>query len=65
MGKPEKMLDKIVDGKIQKFYKDSCLMTQPYIKDPKISITDLLNDLIAVIGENIQVKKFARFQVGE
>lgn len=65
MGKPEKMIDKIVDGKIEKFYKDSCLMSQAYIKDPKITIEDLLNSLIAKIGENIKIKRFARFQIGE
>ncbi len=65
MGKPEKMIDKIIDGKIEKFYKDSCLMSQAYIKDPKISIEDLLNSLIAKIGENIKIKRFARFQIGE
>lgn len=65
MGKPEKMIDKIIDGKIEKFYKDSCLMSQAYIKDPKITIEDLLNSLIAKIGENIKIKRFARFQIGE
>ncbi len=65
MGKPEKMIEKIIDGKIEKFYKDSCLMSQAYIKDPKISIEDLLNSLIAKIGENIKIKRFARFQIGE
>lgn len=65
MGKPEKMLDKIVDGKINKFYKDSCLMSQPYIRDPKLTITDVLNDVIAKIGENIQVRRFSRFQIGD
>ncbi len=65
MGKPEKMLDKIVDGKINKFYKESCLMSQPYIRDPKLTVTDVLNDLIAKIGENIQIRRFARFQIGE
>jgi elongation factor Ts len=65
MGKPEKMLDKIVDGKINKFYKESCLMSQPYIRDPKLTVTDVLNDVIAKIGENIQISRFARFQIGE
>lgn len=65
MGKPEKMLDKIVDGKINKFYKDSCLMSQPYIRDPKLTVTDVLNDVIAKIGENIQVRRFSRFQIGD
>jgi elongation factor Ts len=65
MGKPEKMLDKIVEGKINKFYKESCLMSQPYIRDPKLTVTDVLNDVIAKIGENIQIRRFARFQIGE
>jgi elongation factor Ts len=63
-GKPENIVDKIVDGQVQKFYKDSCLMSQAYIKDPKITVEDLLNDVIAKIGENIKVRRFARFQVG-
>ena len=65
MGKPEKMLEQIVDGKVNKFYKDSCLMSQPYVKDPKLTIADLLNEVIAKIGENIKIKRFARFQLGE
>ncbi|MBW1758930.1 MAG: translation elongation factor Ts [Deltaproteobacteria bacterium] len=65
MGKPEKMLDKIVDGKINKFYKESCLMSQPYIRDSKLTVTDVLNDIIAKIGENIQIRRFSRFQIGE
>jgi len=64
-GKPENMIDKIVDGQINKFYKDSCLLSQAYIRDPKKSIADLLNDVIAKIGENIKIKRFARFQLGE
>jgi elongation factor Ts len=64
-GKPEKMIDKIVEGKLSKFFKDNCLMDQPYVKNPEISIADYLNQLIAKIGENITVKRFVRFQVGE
>ncbi len=64
-GKPENMIDKIVDGQINKFYKDSCLLSQPYIREPKKSIADLLNDVIAKIGENIKIKRFARFQLGD
>lgn len=63
-GKPENIVDKIVDGQIEKFYKDSCLMSQPYIKDPKVTISDLLTETIAKIGENIQIRRFARFQIG-
>jgi len=65
MGKPEKIVEKIAEGKLNKFYKDNCLMQQPYVKDPDKTITDLLNELIAKIGENISIKRFVRFQVGE
>ena len=65
MGKPEKIVEKIAEGKINKFYKDNCLMQQPYVKDPDKTVTDLLNELIAKIGENISIKRFVRFQVGE
>jgi elongation factor Ts len=64
-GKPENIVDKIVDGQIQKFYKDSCLMSQPYIRDPKKTIAEITTEAIAKIGENIQIKRFARFQIGE
>lgn len=63
-GKPANIVDKIVDGQIEKFYKDSCLMSQAYIRDPKITISDLLNETIAKIGENIKIRRFARFQLG-
>ena len=65
MGKPEKMVDKIADGKLKKFFKESCLMNQAYVKDPNMTITDYLNDVIAKTGEKITIKRFARFQVGE
>ena len=65
MGKPENMIDKIAEGKLNKFIKESCLLNQAYVRDPKISIADLLNELIAKIGENITIKRFARFQTGE
>jgi elongation factor Ts len=65
MGKPENMVDKIVDGKLNKFYKEACLMNQPYVRDPNITIADLLNDVIAKIGENIKIRRFARFQIGD
>jgi elongation factor Ts len=64
MGKPEKMIDKIVDGKLNKFFKDSCLLNQQYVKDPDKTIADYLNEVIAKTGEKITVKRFARFQVG-
>ncbi len=65
MGKPEKMVDKIAEGKLNKFFKESCLMNQPYVKDPNMTITDYLNDVIAKTGEKITIKRFARFQTGE
>jgi elongation factor Ts len=65
MGKPENVIDKIVEGKLKKFYQDSCLMNQPYVRNPEITIADLLNELIAKIGENISIKRFVRYQIGE
>jgi elongation factor Ts len=64
MGKPEKMIDKIIDGKMNKFFKDSCLMDQQYVKDPDKTIADYLNEVVAKTGEKITIKRFARFQVG-
>jgi elongation factor Ts len=63
-GKPEKIVDKIIEGKLQKYYKDNCLMNQPYVRNPDISVADLLNELIAKIGENITISRFARYQIG-
>jgi len=65
MGKPENMVDKIVEGKIKKFYKEACLMDQAYVKDPGISIRDYVNEIVAKIGENINIKRFVRYQLGE
>ncbi len=65
MGKPENIVEKIAEGKMAKFYKDNCLLNQPFVKNPDVAVKDLLNELIAKIGENISVKRFARFQVGE
>jgi elongation factor Ts len=64
-GKPENIIDKIVEGKVEKFYKEVCLMSQQYVKDPQQTITDLVKETISSIGENIQIKRFARFQIGE
>lgn len=63
-GKPENIVDKIVAGKMDKFYSESCLMEQKFVKDPDLSIQDILNQLVATLGENISIKRFARFQVG-
>ncbi|MGB2927942.1 MAG: translation elongation factor Ts [Desulfobacterales bacterium] len=65
MGKPEKIVDKIVDGKLKKYFKENCLMNQAYVRDPNITIEDLLNEMVAKIGENITIKRFARFKIGE
>jgi len=65
MGKPEKMADKIVEGKLAKFMKECCLLDQAYVKDPNITIKDYLNEVIAKTGENIVIKRFARFQLGD
>ncbi len=64
-GKPTQVVEKIVDGKLKKFLQDNCLLQQAYVRDPNITIQDLLNELIAKIGENITIKRFVRFQVGE
>jgi elongation factor Ts len=64
MGKPEKMVDKIAEGKLNKFFKENCLMNQQYVKAPDKTIADYLNEVIAKTGEKITIKRFARFQVG-
>ena len=63
-GKPDNIIDKIVTGKIEKYLSEICLMDQKYVKNPDLSVQDLLNELIAKMGENISVKRFARFQIG-
>ena len=64
MGKPEKMVEKIAEGKMNKFFKESCLMNQQYVKEPDKTIADYLNEVIARTGEKITIKRFARFQIG-
>ncbi|MGH7884719.1 MAG: translation elongation factor Ts [Thermodesulfobacteriota bacterium] len=64
-GKPENVADKIVEGKINKFFEEVCLLEQPYIREPKTKINDLMSALIAKIGENIVIKRFVRYQLGE
>lgn len=64
-GKPEAMADKIVDGKISKYYKDVCLLEQPFVKNPDITVAQLISDSILKIGEKITVRRFARFVMGE
>ena len=63
-GKPEKVVDRIIDGKINKFYEEVCLLNQKFVKDMDITIQTLVNNMIANTGENIVVKRFARFQLG-
>lgn len=64
-GKPEKIVEKIIEGRIEKFYKENCLLEQASIRDQDTTIKDLLAALIAKIGENIVIRRFARFAVGE
>ncbi|MBU2489387.1 MAG: translation elongation factor Ts [Proteobacteria bacterium] len=64
MGKPDSVAGKIVDGKIQAYLKENCLLSQPFVKNPKITIQDLLNETVARVGENIQIRRFVRFQLG-
>jgi elongation factor Ts len=63
--KPEKVIEKIVEGRIEKFYTENCLLDQPFIKDDSKTVNGLLNELIAKLGENIRIARFARFQIGQ
>lgn len=63
-GKPAAMIEKIVEGKVQKLYSDVCLMGQPFVKNDKVTIDDLLKDLIAKMGEKIMIRRFVRYEVG-
>lgn len=64
-GKPEAMADKIVDGKIKKYYKDVCLLEQDFVKNPEVTVKQLIDNAIARIGEKISVRRFVRFVMGE
>jgi elongation factor Ts len=64
-GKPEKMADKIVEGRMAKFYEEVCLYEQPFVKENTITIDQLIKTKIAKLGENISVSRFARFKVGD
>ena len=64
-GKPAAVIEKIVDGKVEKFFADICLLEQPFIKDPQRTVQQLVTDAIAHLGENVIVRRFARFQLGE
>ena len=64
MGKPENIVDKIVQGKMEKFFKESCLLEQQYVKDTDITIKDLIHEMVGKTGESISIRRFARFQLG-
>ena len=64
-GKPEKVVDKIVEGKLERFYSEVCLLEQPFIKDPDHKVADIINDAIARLRENIQIRRFTRYHLGE
>ena len=64
-GKPENIIDKMVDGRIEKFYAENVLLEQPFVKDPDKTVKDLLTEVVATIGENISIARFVRFQLGE
>jgi len=64
-GKPANVLDKIVDGKLEKFFSEICLVDQPFVKEDKKTIDDIVKEMIAKLGENILIRRFVRYQVGE
>ena len=64
-GKPANIVDKIAEGKLESYYEMACLYDQKFVKDPNVTVKDLINNLVAKIGENIQVRRFARFKTGE
>ncbi|MBU0881035.1 MAG: elongation factor Ts [Candidatus Omnitrophica bacterium] len=64
-GKPAAAIDKIIEGKLTKFFEDACLLEQPFIKDSSLKVKDILTSMVAKIGENIIVRRFVRYQVGE
>jgi len=64
-GKPEKVIEKIVEGKMKKFFSEACLLEQTFVKNSDITVQDLVNEIIAKTGENIVIKRFSRFQLGD
>ncbi|MED5474410.1 MAG: translation elongation factor Ts [Candidatus Neomarinimicrobiota bacterium] len=64
-GKPENIIEKMVDGRIEKFYAENVLLEQPFVKDPEKTIKDLMTEVVATVGENISIARFSRFQLGE
>ena len=64
-GKPKNIIEKMVEGRLNKFFQESCLLDQTYIKDPDKKVNDLLTETIATLGENISINRFVRFAIGE
>ena len=64
-GKPEAVVDKIVTGKMEKFYQEFCLVEQPFVRDPNVTVKDMINGIITKVGENIRVRRFVRFVLGQ
>ena len=64
-GKPEKIVDRMVEGRIEKYIKEICLLEQPFVKDPDKTVQDVLNEKIATIGENMSIRRFVRYEKGE
>lgn len=64
-GKPEKIVDRMVEGRIEKYYKEVCLLEQPFVKNPDITVQDIVNEATLASGEKIAIRRFARFQLGE
>lgn len=64
-GKPEKIVDKMVEGRVEKYYKEICLLEQPFVKDTDMTVQVVLNSMIAKIGENLSIRRFTRYEMGE
>ena len=64
-GKPENIIEKMIEGRISKFYQENVLMEQSFVKDPNLTINDVLTEMVAKLGENIIIARFVRFQLGE
>ena len=64
-GKPEKIIEKMVQGRVEKFYKEVCLLEQPFVKNPDVTIEQLITEKVAKIGEKISVRRFVRYKLGE
>ena len=64
-GKPQQVLDKIIEGRLNKFYQETCLMEQPFVKDQNITVADLVRQMISKTGENVRVRRFTRYKMGE